>query len=83
MFLSDQYDELSLREQDAARALKSALIGIFFCPLQLYTSFLILMVILADEPLQPRYFWYTVVASIVLALHIPIAAIAWFFIFNL
>ena len=82
MFLSDQYDELSLREQDAVRALKSALIGLVLCPLQLYTAFLVLMVVIAEEPLRRRYFWYTLVASIVLAMHVPFAAIMWFFFFN-
>jgi len=53
LFLRDEYEELSLREKDAVRALKSALVGVLIAPLQLYTLFLILMVILAEEPLRP------------------------------
>jgi len=83
MFLSDQYEELSLREQDAARALKSALIGVFFFPLQLYTSFLVLMVAIAEVPLRPRYFWYTVMASLVLAVDIPFSVAMLFIAFYL
>jgi|tagenome__1003787_1003787.scaffolds.fasta_scaffold20092223_2 hypothetical protein len=79
LFLRDEYEELSLREKDAVRALKSALVGVLIAPLQLYTLFLILMVILAEEPLRPRYFRYTVAVSIVLALHIPFVAIMIFF----
>ncbi len=54
------------REDDAARAFKSAILGILFCPLQLYTLWLLLLVVLSDEPLRPRYFWYAVGAAAVL-----------------
>jgi len=70
MFLSDEYDQLSLREQDADRALKSALLGLFLCPLQLYTAWLLLMVAIAEEPLRRRYFWYAFGAAAILLLEI-------------
>ncbi len=56
----------SPREEDAARALKSAALGVLFCPLQFYTLWLLFLVLLADEPLRPRYFWYAVGAASVL-----------------
>ncbi|MCI0360169.1 MAG: hypothetical protein L0211_16955 [Planctomycetaceae bacterium] len=67
-------DELapSSREDDAARAFKSAILGLFFCPLQLYTAWLLFLVLVNDEPLRTRYFWYAVGAAVVL---IPYAAL--------
>jgi hypothetical protein len=70
MFLRDEYDELSLRERDAARALKSALLGWFLCPLQLYTAWLLLLVVIAEEQLRPRYFWYVVGAATALVFQV-------------
>jgi len=81
MFLSDEYEELSLREKDAVRALKSALLGILFCPLQLYTAWLTLLLFLGEEPLRPRYFWYGVAAGTVLAIHVPTAGIIGWWLF--
>lgn len=82
MLLSDQYDELSLREQDAARALKSALVGLFILPLQLYTAWLVLMVILAEESLRPRYFWYAVGAAIIAGIDVPFSTLLILFLFG-
>jgi len=79
LFLSDEYAELSLREKYAARALKSALVGVCFFPLQLYTSFLILKVAHAVQPLRSRYFWYTVIAGIVVALQTPAVLLVLFY----
>ena len=61
-------DELtpSSREDDAARALKSAILGLLFCPLLPYTGWLLFLVFVNDEPLRPRYFWYAVGAAAVL-----------------
>jgi hypothetical protein len=56
----------SSREEDAARAIKSAVVGVLFCPLQVYTAWLLLLVWMNDEPLRPRYFWYAVGAAAVL-----------------
>src|SRR4029453_7516835 len=59
-------DRPNLRELDAARAIKSAVLGILFCPLQLYTAWLLFMVAMADEPLRPRYYWYSLGAAALL-----------------
>jgi hypothetical protein len=56
----------SPREEDAARAIKSAVLGVLFFPLQLYTAWLLFLVAVNDEPLRPRYFWYAVGAAAVL-----------------
>jgi hypothetical protein len=61
----------SSREEDAARAFKSAIFGLLFCPLQLYTAWLLLLVLVNNEPLRPRFFWYAVGAAVVL---LPYAA---------
>jgi len=74
IFLWDDFEELSPREQDAIRALKSAMLGLFFCPLQIYTAWLVLLVVLAEQPLRSRYHWYAIGAAIVLGLHLPVAA---------
>lgn len=65
----------SAREEDAARALKSAILGLLFCPLQLYTAWLLLLVLANDEPLRPRYYWYAVLAAAVLAPQVAITGI--------
>jgi hypothetical protein len=62
------YDERSSREDDAARALKSALIGILFCPLLLYAAYLLVEVGLNDEPLRPRFKSYVVATAAILAI---------------
>jgi hypothetical protein len=61
-------DELtpSSREDDAARALKSAILGLLFWPLLLYAAWLLFLVFVNDEPLRPRNFWYAVGAAVVL-----------------
>ena len=56
----------SSREDDAARAFKSAILGLLFCPPLLYTAWLLFLVFVNDEPLRPRYFWYAVGAGVVL-----------------
>ncbi len=60
---SEPDDQPSSREQDAARSLKSAVLGLLFCPLQLYTAWLLFLVVVNDEPLRKRYFWYAVGAA--------------------
>ena len=64
----------SSREEDAARALKSAILGILVCPLQLYTAWLLLLVLMNNEPLRPPYFWYAVGAAAVMLPYLLIAA---------
>jgi len=66
----------SSREEDAARAFKSAILGVLFCPLQLYTAWLLFLVLVNNEPLRPRYFWYAVGAAVVL---VPYAAVVGLF----
>ena len=70
---SDGEQAPSPREDDAARAFKSALFGVLFFPLQLYTLWLLLLVVMSDEPLRPRYFWYAVGAAAVLVPHVLLA----------
>jgi hypothetical protein len=54
---ADELDEepppLTNREQDADRALRGAIGGLLFWPLQLYVSWLILKVVLSEERLAP------------------------------
>ena len=57
--------EANQREQDAARALKSALVGIVLSPLQIYTTWLLLLVAIDNERLRPQYFWYAVSAAVI------------------
>jgi len=44
---------LTSREQDADRALRSALLGLLVCPLQLYTIWLLIRIFFSNEPLRP------------------------------
>jgi hypothetical protein len=69
------YDERSSREDDAARALKSALIGIVFCPLLFYAAYLLLEVWLNDGPLRPRFRRYVVATAAILAIVFAILGI--------
>lgn len=47
---------LSAREENAVRALRGAVLGILFAPLQIYVFYLLLFKIFAsDEPLRPVY----------------------------
>jgi hypothetical protein len=69
---AENYDERSAREADAARAFKSALIGILFCPLLFYAAYLLLEVFLSDEPLRPRYRRYAVATAAILAIIVAI-----------
>jgi hypothetical protein len=64
------------REEDAARAFKAAILGAFFCPLQIYTAWLLFLVLVNNERLRARYFWYAVGAVLVL---IPYAALTGIF----
>jgi len=65
--------EPNLRELDAARAIKSAVLGLLFCPLQAYTAWLLFMVVMADEPLRPRYYWCSLGAAALLVPHVAAA----------
>lgn len=64
--IPEPYDQPSSREEDAVRALKSAVLGLVFCPLQLYTAWLLILVVTNREPLRKRYFWCAVGAWIIL-----------------
>ncbi len=58
-----RYEEsLSLREQKAGYALRSATIGLLFIPLQFYTAYLIHDVYTLEGQLRPRYVRYTWIA---------------------
>ena len=59
----DTYDVLTEREEDALRALKSAIVGLFLLPLQVYTSWLLWRVTVSRTSLRPRYFWYAAIAA--------------------
>ncbi len=50
----EDWPALSPREQDAERALKSAILGILFCPLQVYACWLLVKVFASSQPLAPR-----------------------------
>jgi hypothetical protein len=60
----DEIDDPNLREQDAARAFKAAVLGLLFCPLQFYAFWLVLKVFLSNEPLRPRYWWFALAAAV-------------------
>ncbi|ADG69948.1 hypothetical protein Plim_4137 [Planctopirus limnophila DSM 3776] len=60
-----RYEEtLSLREQKAGYALRSATIGLLFIPLQFYTAYLIHEVYTLEGQLRSRYVRYTWVACL-------------------
>ena len=63
---ADEYEILSPREESAARALKSALIGLFLLPLQIYTAWLLLSVTAGSGTLRARFFWYAVIAAMIM-----------------
>ena len=69
-------EELTDREADAARALKSAMLGVLFCPLQLYTAWLLFLVLFDGDRLRLRYFWYAVWAAAILLIYTTIVALA-------
>jgi hypothetical protein len=46
-------EELTSREQNADRALRGAIVGILFFPIQIYTLWLLVKVFASDERLQP------------------------------
>ena len=63
----DSYDVLSFREENASRALKSAIVGLIILPLQLYTAWLLYRVVASSEDtLRPPYFRYAVVAALIM-----------------
>ena len=64
--IPEPYDQPTSREEDAARAFKSAVLGILFCPLQLYTAWLLIQVAMNPEPLRRAYFWCAVGAWTIL-----------------
>ena len=74
-------DPPNLRELDAARAIKSAVLGLLFCPLQIYTAWLLIMVAMADEPLRPRYYWCSLGAAAMLAPYLILAVSVFMLIF--
>jgi hypothetical protein len=78
--VSELLEEPNLRESDAARAIKSAVLGLLFCPLQAYTAWLLFMVVMADEPLRPRYYWCSLGAAALLVPHLMVgASMLWLF----
>jgi hypothetical protein len=47
---------MSAREENANRALRGAVVGLLFAPLQLYVFYLLLFKVFAsDEPIRPIY----------------------------
>jgi len=63
----DDPDRLTRREEDADRAFRSAIIGFFFCPLQVYTLWLLARVYFSDErlgPKQRRRTWIAVAVAV-------------------
>jgi hypothetical protein len=55
----------SLRERDADRALRGAMLGLIFPPLQLYVSYLIFKVFVSEEPLGKDYRNKALAASLI------------------
>lgn len=56
---------LTNREQTADRALRGAIVGILFWPAQLYVFWLLLKVLVSNEPMRPEKNWKAVVAGII------------------
>jgi hypothetical protein len=52
---ADDKETLTKREQEAIRAFRSAILGLFFFPLQAYTVWLVLKVFFSDERLAPQH----------------------------
>jgi hypothetical protein len=66
----DETDEqLSLREQDANRAFRGAVIGVLFIPLQIYVSWLLLKVLVSDEALSSQSRIRAIIAA---AINLPL-----------
>jgi len=64
----DEQIRLTAREEDAHRALKGAIFGILFCPLQVYVFWLLLKVFASGQPLGARYRGEAIVAA---AINLP------------
>lgn len=62
---ADDKESLTRREQDAIRAFRSAILGLFFFPLQAYTVWLVLKVYFSDERLGPQHRPWAWLAAII------------------
>ena len=61
----DHKEPLSQREQEAIRAFRSAVLGLFFFPLQAYTVWLLLRVYFSEERLETQHRpWAYIAAAI-------------------
>jgi hypothetical protein len=62
---ADDKQSLTRREQEAVRAFRSAILGFFFFPLQIYTVWLLLRVFFSDERLEPQHRRWAWIAAII------------------
>jgi hypothetical protein len=62
---SEGPQELTVREQDADRAFRGAVIGVLFIPLQLYVFWLLMKVLISDQPLAKRWRNRAVLAAVI------------------
>ena len=53
-WIEEEEEEATSREQNAQRALKAAVFGLLFCPLELYAFWLLLKVVFSDERLADK-----------------------------
>jgi hypothetical protein len=83
----DDIDEFSLadeREARAKRALQFAIAGMFICPLQLFTLWIVYEVATMKGPLRPIYAFYSIGAAMIAVPYVLIAvAFAVALVFNL
>jgi hypothetical protein len=74
VLVPDSYDVLSPREENASRALKSAIVGLFILPLQVYTAWLLCRIaVSSDDTLRPPYFRYAAVAALIMILDVLVS----------
>lgn len=62
---ADDKQSLTGREQEAIRSFRSAILGLFFFPLQAYTVWLVLRVYFSDERLEPQHRRWAWIAAII------------------
>jgi hypothetical protein len=67
--------ELTQREQTAIRAFRSAVIGILFCPLQLYTFWLLLDVMHSEERLGREQRRWAIIATVIISPYVLVAVV--------
>jgi hypothetical protein len=62
----DSLPQPTVREDDADRALRGAIFGLFFFPLQFYVFFLLAKVLIAsDERLRPKQWRHAILAALI------------------